>query len=84
MATKNDENSDNSDEEGWEETEDQTEPTKCLFCEVTENSIEDSIQHLKDSHNFSLAELKEKFQMDQYSFIKVIIVNLNRNLHICL
>lgn len=60
-----------SDEEGWEETEEQSEPTKCLFCDNMENSIDDALLHLQDSHYFSLAKLKEKFQMDQYSFIKV-------------
>lgn len=64
-------NSDDSDEEGWEETEEPSEPTKCLFCETMDNSIEDSLVHLQNSHNFYLGKLKAKFQMDQYSFIKV-------------
>lgn len=60
---------DNDDE--WNEMDDEIEPDQCLFCECTSNSIEIAIQHLHDKHNFDVGFIKQKFLMDQYSYIKV-------------
>lgn len=65
---------DNDDE--WNEMDDEIEPTQCLFCECTINSIEIAIQHLHEKHNFDVGFIKRKFCMDQYSYIKVNDENL--------
>jgi len=51
--------------------EDEGESTTCLFCTKTFPCIDQAIDHLKD-HNVDLMQLKNKFQMDQYAFIKLI------------
>lgn len=61
---------DGSDDD-WNEMEQDNEPTRCLFCESVEDSIEQAIEHLNIQHNCDLAALKDKFNMDQYSYIKV-------------
>lgn len=60
------------DDDKWEEMGEQIEVTKCLFCHNLENTIELAIDHLAEVHNFVLSDLKTKFMMDQYSFIKMI------------
>lgn len=59
-------------DDSWDEMEVEQEPTKCLFCDVVENSIEKTIEHLKQQHHISLGAIKRKFNLDQYSYIKVI------------
>lgn len=44
--------------------------TICLFCPKKFPDTSIAIEHLKD-HAFDLSAMKAKFQMDQYSFIKV-------------
>lgn len=67
-------NSANDDE--WEEMEtlenDFDELTKCLFCVKDFKSVELAIEHLKNSHSVDFNKLKVKFNMEQYSFIKMI------------
>lgn len=48
------------------------EATTCLFCSDVSASIEQAIEHLNKEHNVNLPQLKQKFQMDQYGFIKLI------------
>ncbi|KAH8295347.1 hypothetical protein KR018_010147, partial [Drosophila ironensis] len=60
---------DDADEEQMNEEED---PTKCLFCEDVFSTIDSAITHLNEVHKVKLSELQKKFQMDQYSFIKLI------------
>lgn len=67
------------DDDAWEEMEEQKENTKCLFCDKIENSIEVVIDHLAEAHQFILSNLKAKFLMDQYSFIKMVnYIRLNK------
>lgn len=61
---------DGTDDE-WNEMEQDNEPTRCLFCDTVEESIEQAIQHLVVKHQCDLSEIKERFNMDQYSYIKV-------------
>lgn len=62
----------NSDGDDWsEEADDDAEPTKCLFCEEVSPSVESAIKHLQVKHRVDLLELKRKFLMDCYSYIKV-------------
>ena len=65
-------NDSDEDEDAWEEMEEQKEVTKCLFCENNEESVELAIDHLKSKHKFDLSQMKTKFAMDQYSFLKMI------------
>lgn len=48
------------------------EQTTCLFCPQVIKSIELAMQHIKDDHNVNFCQMKAKFNMDQYSFIKLI------------
>lgn len=69
-----DEDQDNdNDDDSWDEMDDngQAEPTKCLFCDNVECSIEKAIEHLNQHHRLSLNAVKEKFNLDQYNYIKV-------------
>ncbi|XP_055309220.1 uncharacterized protein LOC129573066 [Sitodiplosis mosellana] len=64
-----------SDDDSWDETdaeEMEKEPTKCLFCNEIEESIEKAIQHLYQQHSVNLSDIKRKFNLDQYSYIKMI------------
>lgn len=47
------------------------EPTKCLFCDETEASVEEAIEHLRQKHSVDLSEIKQKFNLHQYSYVKV-------------
>lgn len=51
---------------------DEGESTTCLFCSDVFASIELAIEHLNNKHQVNLPQLKQKFQMDQYAFIKLI------------
>lgn len=62
---------DSSDEEGWME-EDVNEDVKCLFCDNTFCTVESALLHCSSEHNLNFAGLMKKFQMDCYSFIKLI------------
>lgn len=55
----------------WNEMERDSEATKCLFCETVEESIEVAMDHLTRQHEFQLSAIVEKFNMDQYAYIKV-------------
>ncbi|XP_064545390.1 protein arginine N-methyltransferase 1 [Drosophila montana] len=68
-----------SDEEAYDDIEDdeemgedEGEPTTCLFCTQVFPSIDLAIEHLNSQHKVNLSQLKQKFQMDQYGFIKLI------------
>uniref|UniRef100_A0A1I8P4M4 type I protein arginine methyltransferase n=1 Tax=Stomoxys calcitrans TaxID=35570 RepID=A0A1I8P4M4_STOCA len=60
------------DDSADEQQMDQGEPTTCLFCTQVLKCIELALEHLKTEHNINFAQLKAKFHMDQYSFIKLI------------
>lgn len=77
LDLKNEEN--DSDEDGWEEMEPLMESTKCLFCENTQSSLELAKQHLEETHDFKLVDLKQKFpHLNQYSFIKVSMIQYSK------
>ncbi|KAL5274830.1 PRMT3 family protein [Megaselia abdita] len=44
----------------------------CFFCEDIFNSVANAIEHLQCVHSFSLHSIREKFQMNQYDFIKMV------------
>ncbi|KAH8382213.1 hypothetical protein KR009_002369, partial [Drosophila setifemur] len=55
-----------------DEMDEGEEPTTCLFCAEVFSSISKAIDHLDAQHNVNLSQLQKKFQMDQYSFIKLV------------
>lgn len=64
-----------SDEEGWMEFDDEDadddESTLCLFCSHESKSVSLAMIHVENEHGVDFHILKRKFNMDQYSFIKV-------------
>lgn len=70
---EDDNDDDDGNDDSWDEMDedDQAEPTKCLFCDQVDNSIEKSIEHLQQQHHISFSAAKKKFHLDQYSYIKV-------------
>ncbi|GLH05504.1 Histone-arginine methyltransferase CARMER [Gryllus bimaculatus] len=57
----------------WNEVETADEQiSTCLFCEKTFLKIQEAIEHCKKEHAFDLVILKNRFDMDCYSFIKLI------------
>lgn len=73
-ATENDFDSDeeiDDDDDNWNEMESEDEPTKCLFCDDISTSIDKAVEHLHEKHHISLSALKTKFNLNQYSYIKV-------------
>ncbi|XP_068154143.1 LOW QUALITY PROTEIN: protein arginine N-methyltransferase 1 [Drosophila tropicalis] len=62
---------DNEDEDD-EDMGAEEEPTTCLFCPLVFSSLPQAIKHLDSEHKIKLPELQQKFQMDEYDFIKLI------------
>lgn len=68
-----DDNHGSSDDEAWQEEDENGSPVRCLFCLNDLKSVEIAINHVNDEHKVDLVHMKHKFDMDQYSFIKVIV-----------
>ena len=62
----------NDDSDGWDEMEVHGEQTTCLFCPLQFHTIAVALDHCRTDHNFDLLELKTKYNMDCYSFIKMV------------
>ncbi|XP_047483687.1 protein arginine N-methyltransferase 1-like [Penaeus chinensis] len=74
-SCEDDDNDDDDDgnEEDWEEMEENTEEKiQCLFCKDEVLSINKSLSHIKEKHDFDLASFICKFNLDQIAFIKLI------------
>lgn len=52
--------------------EEEQEPFRCLFCHKLYQTMQVAFDHLKDEHKFDLKHIKRKFNLDQYSYIKMI------------
>lgn len=61
---------DDSDE--WDEMDQSGEQTTCLFCSSQFLTIAVALEHCRVEHNFDLLELKNKYNMDCYSYIKLV------------
>lgn len=63
-----------SDEGSWGELENSENDSnaKCLFCDSLFQNVELALSHCKESHGVDFFKLMNKFQMDCYSFIKMI------------
>ncbi|XP_047987741.1 protein arginine N-methyltransferase 1 [Leguminivora glycinivorella] len=59
-------------EDEWQEMETSGASVTCLYCANVSTSIEDAVKHCESVHNFNLNTLKAKFNMDCYSYIKLI------------
>ncbi|KAK3925088.1 Protein arginine N-methyltransferase 3 [Frankliniella fusca] len=71
MDTCDSEDDDNSDT--WDETDPpNNQLTKCLFCSKVFTIVEEALEHATADHGFDLPTLKRRFDMDCYSFIKLI------------
>jgi hypothetical protein len=62
----------NDDSDEWDEMEVTGEQTTCLFCPLQFLTIAVALDHCRTEHNFDLLELKNKYNMDCYSYIKMI------------
>lgn len=63
---------DEDDSDGWDELEVNGEQTTCLFCSLQFHTIAVALVHCRSEHNFDLLSLKNKYNMDCYSYIKLI------------
>ncbi|ENN80587.1 hypothetical protein HUJ04_009838 [Dendroctonus ponderosae] len=65
--------SEDDDSEDWDEDmELGGEQTTCLFCPLHFHTIAVALDHCRTAHNFDLLALKNKYNMDCYSYIKMI------------
>ncbi|XP_050297614.1 protein arginine N-methyltransferase 1 [Anthonomus grandis grandis] len=64
--------SEDEDSDGWDEMELGGEQTTCLFCNLQFHTIAVALDHCRTAHNFDLLALKNKHNMDCYSYIKMI------------
>ncbi|XP_026757196.2 protein arginine N-methyltransferase 1 [Galleria mellonella] len=62
----------NFEDDDWQEMETSNSSVMCLFCTDIFTSVEEGLNHCETAHNFVLSSLKLKFNMDCYSYIKLI------------
>lgn len=62
----------NFEEDEWQEMETSNTPLTCLFCVNLLPSIEEAFTHCETVHRFAIKTLRSKFNMDCYSYIKLI------------
>lgn len=67
-----DSNGEEEDAEEWEVAEEQNEPVRCLFCVHISPTMTTAIRHAKDQHQFDLGEVRRRYHLDEYSYIKMI------------
>lgn len=73
------EDDDDDASDGWDEMEVTGEQTTCLFCPSQFLTIAVALDHCRTEHNFDLSQLKTKYSMDCYSFLKMVnYVRLHR------
>lgn len=65
------------DDESWEEMDEPDQEVDCLFCTSIFNSLVQALSHCVECHKVDFRTLQTKFNMDCYSFIKLI--NFIRN-----
>jgi len=59
-------------QEPWDDWEEDEGDTKCLFCNTTSRTADDSLQHCKIQHDFDFDSLKDEWELDFYSCVKMI------------
>lgn len=60
------------DSDGWDEMEINIEQTTCLFCPLQFHTIAVALDHCRSEHKFDLLDLKNKYNMDCYSYLKMV------------
>jgi protein arginine N-methyltransferase 3 len=66
---------DSEDDSDWKEfdtEDDKTEYSACLFCPQVYGTICEVVSHCCIDHSFDLVKLKVRFNMDCYSYIKLV------------
>ncbi|XP_062563761.1 uncharacterized protein LOC134226789 isoform X2 [Armigeres subalbatus] len=56
----------------WEIAEEQNDPVRCLFCDQISPTMTTAIRHAKERHEFDLGEIRRRFHLDEYAYIKMI------------
>lgn len=59
-------------EDEWEEMETSNNMVTCLFCPNNLPGVDEALSHCENDHKFNIRALKLKFNMDCYSFIRLI------------
>ncbi|XP_053693656.1 uncharacterized protein LOC128741701 [Sabethes cyaneus] len=72
METGGDSNGEEEEADEWEVAEEQNDPVRCLFCEQISPTMTTAIRHSRDRHEFDLAEVRRRYHLDEYSYIKMI------------
>ncbi|XP_055638433.1 uncharacterized protein LOC129776673 [Toxorhynchites rutilus septentrionalis] len=72
METGGDSNGEDEETDEWEVAEEQNDPVRCLFCEQISPTMTTAIRHAKERHGFDLGEVRRRFHLDEYSYIKMI------------
>ncbi|XP_055551161.1 uncharacterized protein LOC129733360 isoform X2 [Wyeomyia smithii] len=72
METGGDSNGEEEEADEWEVAEEQNDPVRCLFCEQISPTMTVAIRHSRDKHEFDLAEVRRRYHLDEYSYIKMI------------
>lgn len=72
METGGDSNGEEEEADEWEVAEEQNDPVRCLFCEQISPTMTVAIRHAKELHEFDLCEVRRRFNLDEYSYIKMI------------
>lgn len=67
-----DSNGEEEEADEWEVAEEQNDPVRCLFCEQISPTMTTAIRHAKERHDFDLGEVRRRFHLDEYGYIKMI------------
>ncbi|KAK7604899.1 hypothetical protein V9T40_006085 [Parthenolecanium corni] len=60
------------DDESWEEMDEADQEVDCLFCSSIFSSLIQALSHCVECHKIDFRNLQTKFNMDCYSFIKLV------------
>ncbi|XP_057691675.1 protein arginine N-methyltransferase 3 [Corythoichthys intestinalis] len=60
------------DQEQWQWTEEDSQQVSCLFCDRLLNSVTATLQHFTFEHQVNLIDVIRKYNLDDYSYIKLI------------
>uniref|UniRef100_A0A8C5PK56 type I protein arginine methyltransferase n=1 Tax=Leptobrachium leishanense TaxID=445787 RepID=A0A8C5PK56_9ANUR len=67
--------SDSGDDAAWAEEDEDSEckvEVRCLFCERSDRSAEETFSHCKSQHGFNIISIVRKHGLDFYGFVKLI------------
>ncbi|CAG8483152.1 4556_t:CDS:10, partial [Racocetra persica] len=58
--------------ERWDDWEEETQDSKCLFCKDLFNATDELFQHCKEKHGFDFQKLRSEQKLDFYQSIRLI------------